>query len=68
MATTLIKKMAKTAVTAKVAGFNKASLKNVVATTKTSNKNRLEVTAAQVNIISHLKIVTKRHKNFLYVN
>ena len=49
MASTLMKKMAKTAVTAKVAGFNKPSLKNVIGTTKTSNKNRLEVTAAQVN-------------------
>ena len=49
MAATLMKKMAKTAVTAKVAGFNKVSLKNVIGTTKTSNKNRLEVTAAQVN-------------------
>jgi len=47
--TTLIKKMAKTAVTAKVAGFNKPSLKNILASTKASNKNRLEVTAAQVN-------------------
>jgi hypothetical protein len=52
MAASLMKKMAKTAVTAKVAGFNKATLKNVVATTKTSTKNRLEVTATQVNFSS----------------